>query len=195
MILPNATRAIADALAEQFEGVVLHPYLDTGRPPRWTIGRGSRCLLNGSPVTAATKPISLAMANQLFDQAMGLIQPKLADMILIDVSAQEAGALLSMQYNVGSNALAGSNVIRYLNKGDRVNAANAMLDWDHTGSAVSPGLYRRRMAERAVFLGLVNPLQQSAAAVPQPTPLKPVSVISEAQSVADELDDKYNKGA
>jgi lysozyme len=144
-------------------------------------------MLDGSAVTGATKPITEAMADQLFDRAMALIQPKLEQMLEIAVSAQEGGALLSMQYNIGSNALAGSNVIRLLNQGDRVGAANAMLDWDHTGQDVSEGLLRRRTAERAVFLGLVNPLQPNASAIPAPL-TRPIPIASAAQSPADTTD-------
>ncbi len=158
MILPTASRAIAEAIARPFEGCVPHAYLDSGRPPRWTIGRGNRCLLDGSPVTAATKPITQATADALYDHAMGLVEPNFGVVIRVPVSAQEAGALLSMTYNIGSGAMAGSNVMRLLNAGDRVGAAAHMLDWDHTGAVVSEGLLLRRQTERAVFLGLLNPL-------------------------------------
>jgi GH24 family phage-related lysozyme (muramidase) len=105
-----------------------------------------------------------AEADALFDHAMGLIEQKLDAMVHIPLADYEAGALLSMQYNIGSSAMASSTVIRLLNLGDRAGAAEHMLDWDHTGTVVSPGLHQRRTVERAVFLHLVDPLNPATTA-------------------------------
>jgi GH24 family phage-related lysozyme (muramidase) len=39
-----------------------------------------------------------------------------------------------------------SDVVKYLNEGDQIKAANAFMQWSH------PGLKKRRQAERALFL-------------------------------------------
>jgi GH24 family phage-related lysozyme (muramidase) len=84
---------------------------------------GERNPLDGASVTAATRPISQAEADALFDHAMGLIEPKLDAMVHIPLADYEAGALPSMQYNIGSSAMAGPTVIRLLNLVHRAGAA------------------------------------------------------------------------
>jgi lysozyme len=115
-------------------------------------------------VTAATRPISQTEADVLIDHAVGLIEPKLDAKVHNPLTDHEAGALLSMQYNIGLSAMASSTAIRLLNFGDRAGVAEHMFDWDHTGTVVSPGLHRRRVVERAVFLHLVGPLNPTTSA-------------------------------
>ncbi len=65
-------------------------------------------------------------------------------------------ALASLAYNIGLSAFAGSYVWVNHNRGDRLGAGNAFLDWDmaHVGGSlvVVAGLLKRRKAERALYL-------------------------------------------
>jgi hypothetical protein len=66
-------------------------------------------------------------------------------------------ALVSFAFNCGSGNLGGSTLLRQLNEGDYVGAADQFLRWNkarRNGALVElPGLTRRRRAERALFLG------------------------------------------
>lgn len=157
MIITAAARATGEALTKQFERCRLRPYLDSGSPRNWTIGWGTRTLMDGRPVTARTLPISQATADALFDRAFGLIIPALEAVVTVPLTDNQGGALLSMTYNIGSAAMAGSSLMRALNAGDYAAAADDMLDWDRTGNTVSAGLLDRRKIERAIFLGAAQP--------------------------------------
>lgn len=68
----------------------------------------------------------------------------------------ELGALVSLAYNIGVDALAGSTVLRRHNAGDREGAAHAFAMWNKARVngrlRVLPGLVKRRAAEAALYL-------------------------------------------
>lgn len=100
---------------------------------------------------------SIAAADELTIGTLRKLLPKLQGMVKPALTPNETGALLSWQFNVGSNAARQSTPIRLLNTGDRRDAAEQFLVWDMAGGHVVPSLRRRRVLERAVFLGLVDP--------------------------------------
>lgn len=70
----------------------------------------------------------------------------------------QMAALISFSYNVGITGLKTSTLLRRLLMDDLQGAADEFLRWDKMhladGSVVeSPGLLRRREAERSMFLG------------------------------------------
>lgn len=77
-------------------------------------------------------------------------------LLLMPVSENEFGAMVSLAYNIGIHAFATSSVLRYFNKDDMPRAANAFLLWNkgtvNGKKVVLPGLVRRRQAERLLFL-------------------------------------------
>lgn len=151
------TSSLAFSLISHFEGCRLLPY----RCPagRWSIGYGATRLLDGSPVTARTAPLT-------HDEADALLRANIRT-LCGQISALTAGrslqpcqmaALISFSYNVGIAGLKTSTLLRRLLLGDMQGAANEFLRWDKmhlaSGDLVeSPGLLARRQAERAVFMG------------------------------------------
>ncbi|GBD55723.1 hypothetical protein NBRC103581_00290 [Gluconobacter wancherniae NBRC 103581] len=101
------TLVLAAALLRRpdFEGCGLAPY----RCPAgyWTIGIGSRFLASGTPVTATTKPITLAEAESLVMQRLQTLNTDLQNMLRVPVTDAQRAALLSWQYNVGTAAVTG----------------------------------------------------------------------------------------
>lgn len=88
----------------------------------------------------------------------GLI-PKIKAFIKVPVNSNEEGALISLAYNIGPTALAGSTLIRLLNIGaPRAQVAEQFLAWNKatdpaTGKKIPlAGLTRRRQAEKELFL-------------------------------------------
>ena len=147
--------AIALISRPDFEGLSLKPYLCPAS--YWTIGYGNRFLADGSPVTATTRPITQAQAVDLLRQTVAALQAKLSSFVTVPLTAYQEGALLSWQFNVGSNAAQGSTLVRRLNQRLYSAAAQQFLVWDKATVGgrlvVLPGLQRRRKIESAVFLG------------------------------------------
>lgn len=61
-------------------------------------------------------------------------------------------ALVSISFNFGLGNLQRSTIRMKANRGDWGGAAEAFMAWTKGGGRVLPGLVRRRVAERALFL-------------------------------------------
>ena len=70
-----------------------------------------------------------------------------------DVSQPQFDALVSFAYNVGLANLRGSTLLRKLLSGDLLGSADEFLRWDKAAGKRMLGLHRRRVSERALFLG------------------------------------------
>lgn len=79
-------------------------------------------------------------------------------------------ALVSLAYNIGTNALAKSTVIRAHNRGDFAAAARAFGLWNKSSGKVYPGLVTRRAAEAAMYL---TPIDAGAKDMPQTIDAEP----------------------
>jgi hypothetical protein len=82
--------------------------------------------------------------------------------------------MVSLCFNIGPGAFAGSTLVKRFNAGDEPGAADAFLMWRKAGGKVLPGLEARRAAERKLFLAAGAP-EKPAEAVPPPpaTPAAP----------------------
>ncbi|RUT25737.1 hypothetical protein C0V97_10090 [Asaia sp. W19] len=147
--------ALALISRDDFEGLSLKPYLCPAN--YWTIGYGNRFLGDGTPVTATTKPITQAQALDLLRNTVMTLQAKLRAFVTVPLTDYQEGALLSWQFNVGTNAAKGSTLVRRLNQRLYSSAAQQFLVWDKATVngqlVVLPGLQRRRKIESGVFLG------------------------------------------
>lgn len=97
----------------------------------------------------------------------------------VDLNQNEFDALVSFAYNCGLGALAKSSLLRKLNSGDRVGAAEAFKQWVRGGGRVLPGLVRRRNAEAALFLTPVAPPPEAETSPTQPDMPQAVEPASE----------------
>lgn len=73
-------------------------------------------------------------------------------LITVNLTDNERAALLSFVYNVGIGAFTKSTLLRRLNTGDRVAAAEQFGVWTRANGKVLQGLVRRRDAEKTLFL-------------------------------------------
>jgi lysozyme len=119
----------------------------------WTIGIDSTRLADGSLVCAATPPITKADAEALLQAVLRSIAAQIDGMVHVPLSDDEAGALLSFAYNLGTEDLRSSTLLKLLNRGDRAGAAAQFALWCNANGKVQPGLVRRRAAEAAPFRG------------------------------------------
>jgi lysozyme len=144
--------ARARTMIEGFEGFSAKPYKD--QAGHWTIGYG-HLLRAGEPVTAS---ITKDRAQQLLEQDMSTATAVVDSAVTVPLTAGQRAALISFAFNVGSENFQASTLLRLLNAGDYVAAADQFPRWDKytdpvTGRlVVDAGLLRRRQDERKVFV-------------------------------------------
>ena len=73
-------------------------------------------------------------------------------LVTVRLTQAQFDALVSFTFNVGQGNLARSTLLRKLNAGDCVGAANEFLRWNRAGGQVFRGLIIRRQDERAMFI-------------------------------------------
>lgn len=153
------------AIIKHFESCELESYPDpkTKGPP-WTIGWG-----HTSGVVSGDK-CTPQQADEWLLEDVATFERMISENILVNLDENQFSALVSLIYNVGPGrittpARAGkdgvlvlkhgppSTLLRMLRDGKYEEASNQFLRWVSPGSEVERGLRRRRVAERALFLG------------------------------------------
>lgn len=137
---------------KDFEGCSLtaYPDLGTGGAP-WTIGYGWTHPVDGKPIKPGMT-IKQETADRLLKTGLVSYENDVLKMAKVKLTQGQFDALVSFAYNVGSRALSTSTLLRKLNDGDVMGAADEFLRWNKAGGKVLNGLTRRREAERALFL-------------------------------------------
>lgn len=149
-------RVSADGLAviKHFESCHLTAY----RCPAgvWTIGWGhtGRDVKEGLVWTQA-------MADEALKNDLRAFEADVNSLVKATITQRQFDALVSFAYNVGSDidadtiaeGLGDSTLLRLVNAGRFMQAADEFLKWDKAGGKRLRGLSRRRAAERALFLG------------------------------------------
>lgn len=132
------------ALIKSFEGCRLTAYQDVVGV--WTIGYGH---------TEGVKPgdtLTHEQADSLLTRALMRYEDAVAQACTSPPNQNQIDALVSLAYNVGTEGLRKSTVIKCHNRGDYNAAARAFALWNKAGGKVWPGLVRRRAAEAALYL-------------------------------------------
>jgi lysozyme len=132
-------------LTKHFEGCRLKAYQDQGGV--WTIGYGSTLgVKEGDTCT--------------HEQAEAWICEDLADavshvnrIVKVPITQTQFDALVDFVFNLGFGSLIKSKLYRKLKAGDYEGAADEFPRWNHVNGKVIDGLTRRRLAERAMFMG------------------------------------------
>jgi lysozyme len=149
-IITDAGLAIASPLIVHFEGTVLHPYQDIRGI--WTIGNGNTTLLDGTPVTEGTAPITAEQCDELRERTLReKVAPVLDAMLTTVLSDHEQGALLSLVWNIGNTAFRTSTVRAMIERGYLVSAGRHFVDWCHADGNLCVPLLNRRRAEQVVW--------------------------------------------
>lgn len=119
-----------------------------GRP--WTIGYGTtvypgeRNVMPGDTCTEAEAESWLRLRMEMYEAAVRNALERPINQPMYD-------ALVSIAYNIGASALVQSTLMRRLNAGDYLGAAEEFDRWNKAGGRVLPGLVSRRDAEQALF--------------------------------------------
>lgn len=136
--------AVGLELIKDFEGLRLNSYQDAVGV--WTIGYGhTRTAGPGQRITDA-------QATALLREDVANFENAVTQAVQVPMTANQFAALVSFTYNVGSGALNRSTLLRKLNAGDTLGAADEFLRWNRAGGQELAGLTRRRIAERELFL-------------------------------------------
>lgn len=117
----------------------------------WTIGYGTTIYPNSVSVKKGDS-CTLEQAKSFFQHDLRRFQTAVNDAVNIPLSQNQFDALVSLAYNIGTNAFKTSTLVKYLNALDYKAAADQFLVWNKAGGSVLKGLVRRREAERALFL-------------------------------------------
>lgn len=151
---PNGRKLIT-----QFEGEILHGYLDPIKIP--TIGVG-HVILPGEPyrvgkkITQAESQLLLANDLKQFEEAVNRL-------VKVPINQNQFDALVSFAFNIGIANLQNSGVLRSLNAKQYQQAAEKLLNWNKAGGKVLPGLTSRRKRERDLFLTQVSTVATPSA--------------------------------
>ncbi len=136
-------------LIKHFEGLRLEAYKDIAGI--WTIGYG-----HTGPDVSEGMRISEEEAEALLRKDLTRFEQGVSSAVKVALGQNQFDALVSLAYNIGINAFRGSTAKRLLNKGNFIQAADAITWWNKaTINGIRqkvPGLVRRRAAEAALFL-------------------------------------------
>lgn len=133
------------------EGLRLTVYQDTGGV--WTVGYGHvvRATDGLYPYTNK-KTITEAEANAFFAADTATATNAVAQYVRVPLTESQRSALISLAFNIGATAFRDSTLVRKLNAGDIVGAADEFLRWVYDNGIRVAGLVNRRERERAIFL-------------------------------------------
>lgn len=129
------------------EGFRAQAYQDSGGV--WTVGYGQTGP-NVGPDTVVTRE----QAEQMLAQHVAGVETEIKRSVKVPLTQNQYDALVSLVYNIGEGAFRRSNVLKHINSGNLVAAANAFLE-HHEGGGQDNLLLPRRQRERALFLSSV----------------------------------------
>lgn len=133
-------------LIKSFEGCRLTAYRDGGGI--LTVGYG-----HTGPDVTEELTIDQDAANKLLEADIARAVAGVNKLVTYkQVTDNEFSAMVCFAYNVGLGNFKKSTLLLFVNKFNVAGAANEFLRWDKIKGVISPGLERRRQAERALFL-------------------------------------------
>lgn len=160
----NAVSARGRDLIKQFEGCRLEAYRDSKGIA--TIGYGhTEEVFMGQKIDQPT-------ADQFFERDIDGFAMRVRACIHREPTQEQFDAMCSLAFNIGIGGFKDSTVCRRFDAGDDIAAANAFGMWNkirvNGALTESPGLARRRAAEKALYLEGVP--QESAQALAEVVP-------------------------
>jgi lysozyme len=132
-------------LLHSSEACVLTRYKDTAG--LWTIGWG-HLIKPGESYVKITKQ----EANAIFLRDLIAFENAVVDGVKVPIGQNQYDALVSIAFNIGVGAFLRSTLLKKLNRGDYLGAADQFLVWNKSGGKLTKGLENRRKRERALFL-------------------------------------------
>lgn len=134
------------ALLKNFESCCLTAYQD--ERGIWTIGWGH----TGPDVWEGLVWTQVQADAQLAIDVRERGELPVLRTVDVPLNQNQFDALACFTYNVGAGNEAHSTLVALVNQRAYLQASGEFLRWDHAGGHISPGLTRRRLAERALFV-------------------------------------------
>ena len=132
-----------------FEGLILHPYLDSAKVP--TIGYGNTYYLDGTKVTMKDKAITKLQADQLFDKTIATFVNNINRVVTSKINQNQFDSLVSLSYNIGTSGFNKSTVLKRVNTNPSDSTIkDAFLMWSRAGTN-SKALLSRRIQEAKLY--------------------------------------------
>ena len=133
----------------EFEGEQLIAY-DDG-VGIWTIGFGTIKYPNGVRVKKGDT-CTLDQAKEYMRHDLIEFEHTVNSSVKVPLNQNQFDALVSLAYNIGSNAFKSSTLVKKLNAGDYQGAADQFNAWVNAGGKRMQGLVNRRDREKLLFL-------------------------------------------
>jgi lysozyme len=132
-------------LIKKYEGLRLKAYLCPANV--WTIGWGHTGDVKKGDV------ITEHQAEAILDVDLDKFERGVTDLLKGCIYNQnQFSALVSFAFNLGLGALSKSTLLKLFKAGDAKGAADEFTKWKYAAGKVLPGLLKRRIEERALFL-------------------------------------------
>ncbi len=113
----------------------------------WTIGWGA----TGPDIHSGTI-WTLGQAEARLEADLARFTAAVHRYVTVPLSERQEAALISLSFNVGEHALAGTRCLAHINAREWIPAAKEIPDFDHDGGKEVKGLLIRRYLEAAMFL-------------------------------------------
>lgn len=148
MEIKKTSKVGLDFIAQE-EGLRLKPYKCSAGVP--TIGIGSTYYEDGSKVKMTDAPITKERAYVLFENVLKHFEMCVYTCTRDDINQNQFDALVSLAFNIGTNALKKSTLIKRVNKDPKgSDIEGAFLMWKNAGG--KPILLNRRKREYALYI-------------------------------------------
>ena len=137
-------------LIKGFEGFKEEPYKCSAGV--WTIGYGTTFYPNGIAVSEQDPEITRGQAEQYLKAALEKFEKGVEKKVTSLLSQNQFDALVSFCYNLGLAAFSQSSMLKLINAGKFLLAAEEFVKWNKAAGKEVEGLTKRRKKERDLFL-------------------------------------------
>jgi lysozyme len=117
----------------------------------WTIGFGTTVYPNGIKVMKGDT-CTEAQAKTYMAHDLKKFEATVNKVVTVQLNQNQFDALVSLAYNIGTNAFSKSTLVKKLNGNDIRGAADQFDVWVNAGGKRMQGLVNRRAKEKALFL-------------------------------------------
>ncbi|MEQ1156650.1 lysozyme [Acinetobacter johnsonii] len=117
----------------------------------WTIGFGTTVYPNGIKVMKGDT-CTEAQAKTYMAHDLKKFEATVNKAVTVQLNQNQFDALVSLAYNIGTNAFSKSTLVKKLNANDIRGAADQFDVWVNAGGKRMQGLVNRRTVEKALFL-------------------------------------------
>lgn len=136
------------AVLKYFESCELEAYWDKDGKV-WTVGWGD----TGPDVVEGLEITKYEADQRLKNRLENEFIPGVKRLLKIEPTQGQLDGMVDLAYNIGLGAFSDSTLLRLYNQGDIQGAADQFKRWRFSGGKPLLGLYRRRIADEALFNG------------------------------------------